>query len=208
MIGLRPVLMALSVVRLLLAVLAIPLAPALYRDHFVVLVLMRPTKEVFLAAGFLMRDGDVSLPPVVVAAIPLFLPGVWLFYFLAQAYSKEISDAKLPWIAGRILPAARIKHTAAALKRVGARFVFLGRLAAFPSSVVAAASGVARISLRDFLVADALGALTSLAIVLGAGYLLGEAHDEAGPWLTAAGVVVLAGIGIALGRYLRSASGD
>jgi membrane protein DedA with SNARE-associated domain len=175
----------------------------LYRNHFAVLVLMRPTKEVLLAAGFLVRRGDVSILHVAVAAMPLLLPGVWLFYFLGQAYSHEIRHARLPSIAGRLLPADRIKRIATALRREGPRFIFLGRLAAFPSSLVAAAAGIGRIGLRPFVAADAAGALTSVVLLLGLGYALGEAYDEAGRWVTALGVAALFVLVFALGRRLR-----
>lgn len=193
--------------RLALELLAIPLAPLLFKDHFVLLVLMRPTKEVLLAAGFLLREGDVTLPPVLLALLPLFLPGVWLFYVLAQAYAREISQARLPWLVGRLLPPKRIKAIAKAVQKHDTRVVFLGRLAAFPSSVVAAAAGAAKVDVRRFLAADLAGALVSLVILIGAGYGLGEAHDEAGPFITAVGVAALVALAIGLGRYLRNMDG-
>ena len=44
----------------MLGIVAILLAPALFDDHFVVLVLLRPTKEVLLAGGFFLRQDDVE----------------------------------------------------------------------------------------------------------------------------------------------------
>lgn len=199
-------LIGLAGLRVVLAVVAIPLAPILYEDHFAILVLMRPTKEVLLAAGFFIREGDVSLLPVIVASLPLLLPGVWLFYLLAQAFSSEIRRARLPWLAGRLLPPKRIREVAATIERHGARFILFGRLAAFPSSVVAAAAGAARVKPRLFLLVDTAGALLSLALLVGVGYGAGEAHEEAGPWVTALGVAVVVALAIGLGRYLRRMS--
>src|SRR3954467_6897837 len=93
--------------RAVLGIVAIPFAPALYRDHFVLLVLLRPSKEVLLAAGFLIRDGRVQLLPVLLAAIPLAILGVWHFYVLGQAWAKEISDDNMPRLARRLLPPKR-----------------------------------------------------------------------------------------------------
>ncbi len=191
-------------VRLGLGVVAIPLAPFLYREHAVVLVLLRPTKDVLLLMGFLLRRHDVSLMAVLFAAVPLALLGVWHFYFLGKAYSREIKDADLPGMAGRLLPPERISALADSVEEQGLRLVFLGRLAAFPSAMVAAAAGSAQVPTRPFLVADGLGALVSVVEVLGAGYLLGDAYDRAGPWLTIAGVVVLALMAVLLGRNLRA----
>jgi membrane protein DedA with SNARE-associated domain len=188
----------------LAALAAVPLAPALYEEHFVLLVLLRPTKEVFLAGGFLVERGDVALLPIVLAALPFLVGGVWLFHALGRGFRDEIEGADLPWIAGRLLPPERIKAVGDAVEDGGPRLVFLGRLAAFPSTLVAAAAGTGRMELRDFLVADGLGALTSMSVALTLGYLLGEAYDTAGPWLTGVGVVALAAMALLLGRRLRA----
>src|SRR5215213_4804128 len=85
----RPLLLALAVARGAVSLVAVPLAAVLWRDHFVLLVLLRPTKEVLLAAGFAVREGDVSLPMVLLAAVPLLVVGVWLFFSLGRAFSDD-----------------------------------------------------------------------------------------------------------------------
>lgn len=179
-------------------------APWLYREHAAVLVLLRPTKDVFLFAGFLSREGDVSLPVVVVAALPFLLGGVWLFFALGRAFADDLEDADLPGLAGRLLPKRRLDHLRQVLDDRGMRVVFLGRLAAFPSSLMAATAGAAGVAWKDFLIADTAGALVSLAVVVGIGYGLGEAYDEGGAWVTGGGVVVLVVLAIVVGRALSS----
>ena len=49
------------------------------------------------------------------------------------------------------------------------RVVFLGRLAAFPSTLMAAAAGSSGVSWRAFVIADTAGALVSLGWLLGLG---------------------------------------
>ena len=46
-------------------------------------------------------------------------------------------------------------------------------------------------------------AITASEFLVVAGYALGAAYKEAGPWLTAVGVVVLVGLMVAVGRWLR-----
>jgi len=204
----RPALLTGAAVRAVLAIIAIPLAPALYRDHVAVLVFLRPTKEVFLFAGFAVREGDAWLPVIVLAALPILLVGVWLFYGLGRAFKDELADADLPGIAGRLLPKKRIDEMRDLLEEKGSRVVFFGRLAAFPSTLMAAAAGASGVSWREFVVADTAGALVSMGALLGVGYALGEAYDEAGPWVTAVGALVLAALLVVLGRsLLRSGSG-
>lgn len=199
----RTVLLWLATARAVLGVAAIPLAPFLYREHFAVLVLLRPTKEVLLAAGFLIRQGDVHPVVVVLAALPLMLGGVWQFFALGRGFSDELRSGEgLPKLAQRLLPPERVKKLCGVLDRKGTRLIFLGRLATFPSSLLGTAAGTAGMRTWKFLRADALGVLVGMAEVLLAGYLLGQAYKTAGPWLTAVGVVALLGMLFVLGRSL------
>ena len=195
--------MGLGAVRVLLGIVAIPLAPALYEEHFVVLVLLRPTKEVFLAGGFLARRGDVNIAMVVVAAIPLAIFGVWLFYVLGRAYSGSIKQNKLPGLAGRLLDPQRIKRFEDALEDRGPKLILLGRLAVLSSAAVAAAAGAAGLEPRRFLPFDLAGGLLSIAYTIAAGYVLGEAYEQAGPWITVVGVIAFMGFAYLLGRSLK-----
>jgi membrane protein DedA with SNARE-associated domain len=170
-----------------------------------VLVLLRPSKEVLLLAGFLAREGDVGLPVAVAAALPLLLGGVWVFFALGRSYEESI-DEERGGLAGRLLPADRVSGLADAVRDRGSKLVFLGRLAAFPSTLLAAAAGGSGMSTRRFIVADLAGALLSMSALMGAGYVLGEAYEEAGPWVTAVGAVVLAVAVVVLGRSIKRAA--
>jgi membrane protein DedA with SNARE-associated domain len=187
-----------------LSLLAIPLAPALYKDHFLGLILLRPTKEVLLASGFQIRIGHLNIFEVYLAAIPMSILGTWIFYWLGREFSDEIRDCdQLPGIAGRLLPAKRIQQSCSLLEHKGTKVVFLGRLAVFPSSLMAAAAGASDMDQRDFLVADGLGGLVAITEVVVAGFLLGEAYERAGTWLTVVGSVMAIGLLVAFGRWLR-----
>lgn len=196
-------LLGLAALRAVLFVVAIPLAPVLYEDHVELLVLLRPTKEVLLFAGYRVREGDASYPLVLLAALPLVLFAVWIFHALARSYRDDLKDAELPGIAGRLLPRKRIQQLCEVVGERGWPVVFLGRLAIMPSTLVAAAAGTTDMRTRTFLLADAAGAIVSTVVVAGAGYALGEARDEAGPWLTALGAAALLGLLVLLGRRLR-----
>lgn len=200
---LRRFLVGLAVVRFVVGLCAIPLAPFLYREHFVVLVLMRPTKEVLLAGGFLVRLGDVALLPIVVASLPLTVFGVWHFYWLARLYRREIGSGKMPNLVRRVLSPDRIKKMRALLDKRGLPLVFLGRLAVFPSTIVGAAAGSGRMRPRPFLLTDGIAAVVSIVEVLAAGFVLGEAYERAGPWITAIGVVALIAVALIVALSLR-----
>ncbi|HEX2851237.1 MAG TPA: VTT domain-containing protein [Acidimicrobiales bacterium] len=192
--------------RAVLAAVAIPLAAFLYRQHFVVLVLLRPTKDVLLAAGFLLRRGKVNPFEIVAAAVPLMVFGVWLFFLIGRAYHEQILTGEgLPRWSRRLLPHEKIQSVSEVLEKRGAPLIVLGRLAAFPSTLVAAAAGASDMRARTFVLADALGAALSIAEVVVAGYAFGEAYKKAGPWVTGAGVVVLIGLLLLVGRHLKKA---
>ena len=205
----RRILIVLAALRGILAVVAIPAAPLLYEGHFLWLVLMRPTKEVFLFGAFLSRKTEEPglLLKVVIAGLPLAVAGVWLFYYLGRMYSKEIQNGDLPGVAGKVLPPQRIKAHAKILKRKGAKLVFLGRLAAFPSSVIAATAGSSGMKSRQFLPADGFGALASIVEVMAIGYVLGDFFDPDDPvvsWtVTGAGILAAFGLMFLLGRFLK-----
>jgi membrane-associated protein len=205
---LRGGLLALAIVRIIIGIAAIPLAPFLYKEHFLWLVLMRPTKEVLLAAGFLIRLDKVWWVPVLAAAVPLAIFGVWQFYYLGRQYAEEIKAGKVGsgwtrWVADRVLRPKRVQAMQRLLKSKGMKLVFLGRLAVFPSSLVALAAGSGNIKSRAFLPADAIGGLLSIVEVMGAGFVLGEAYEEAGPWITVVGGAVLVVVAVIIARGLR-----
>lgn len=198
-------LVALAVLRAIAYVVAIPLAPVLYHEdeRIALLVLLRPAKEVLLLAGYVARDDGVEVLVLsVVASIPLLVLTVWLFFFLGRAYRSEIEDAELPGIAGKVLPSERIADLQEGLRQRGRSFVVLGRMAMLPSTLVAAAAGSAGMHTVEFIVADTIGAAASLVVVLGAGWLLGEAYETAGPWLTGLGALAFLAAMVLVGRQL------
>jgi len=207
--NLRQILLWLAGVRVLLGIAAIPMARFLYERHFLLLVLMRPSKEVILAGAFLAkkRSDPGLLLQIVLAAIPLTILGVWHFYYLGRAYASEIKRGDLPGIQGRLLPTDKIHKLQKVLKKKGTKLVFVGRLAAFPSALVGAAAGSSDMKSAKFLPADGLGALAGLAEVIAAGYLFGSIFNPKDPrtsWIiTGLGVAALFGMFFLLGKYLN-----
>ncbi|MCA1831328.1 MAG: DedA family protein [Actinomycetota bacterium] len=196
-------LLALSVVRIALGIVAIPLAPALYRKHYLILVLLRPTKDVLLFGGFLARQHKVNLLHIVAAAIPLAILGVWHAFAVGRAHKKEIRAGKIPGIGAHIIHVKRVKTMQKVLKKKGAKLVLIGRLAVFPSAALGMAAGASGMRAREFMGVDLAGGLISVAEALGAGFILGGAYKSGKHWITFAGVAALIAFGILLGRYIR-----
>lgn len=200
----RTTLLWLAGIRIALALLAVPLAPVVYKDMFLLLVLIRPSKEVLMAAGFFISRGDLNVWAVLIAALPLHTLGVWQFFALGRAFETDLRAHALKPPANRILPQRRIDKLDVLLEHKGDRLVFYGRLAAFPALFLAAAAGASRMTFRRFVAHDGLGAALSFAELVAAGYALGTAYDEAGLGFAVAGgalfVIALAVFGRLLAR--------
>jgi len=202
----RPVLVALAGVRAVLGIVAIPLAPTLYHDHFMWLVLLRPTKDVLLLAGFLLRDGSIGLLPLLAATVPLILGGVWLFYALGRAYADELSgksSSALPHLVRRILKPDRVRSLGDVLTHNRRIAIIGGRLSLFPSSALAAAAGMSNMPPADFLPLDAVGAALSIVEVLTVGYLLGSAWEQGSRPLTVVGLLTFIVVLAVIGRWIK-----
>jgi membrane protein DedA with SNARE-associated domain len=203
----RRLLIGVTAVRAVLGIVAIPLAPSLYHNHFILLVLLRPTKDVLLFGGFLLRDGSIGLVPLLVAAVPLVVGGVWIFYALGHAYVDELSGKSsngLPRVVRRILKPDRVRAMGGVLAANRRVAILGGRLSLFPSSALAAAAGAGDMPPRDFLPLDGLGAALSLVEVLVVGYALGSAWERGSRLLTIAGLVVFVAILVVVGRWVRN----
>lgn len=166
------------------------------------LVLLRPTKETLLFAGYSVHDHRVSLPVAIVAALPMLLLGVWQFYALGREYRTDLKKKDLPGLAGRVLPRKRVRKLQDAIDKRGRIVIFLGRLAAMPSSLIAAAAGASGFDRRTFLAVDTGGALASLTLMFGLGWALEDAYETAGPWLTGLGLAALVAAAVVIGRSL------
>ncbi|MDQ1436937.1 MAG: associated Golgi protein [Acidimicrobiaceae bacterium] len=188
----KHLLLWLAAVRLVAGAVALPLFPFLYRRHFVVLALLRPSQIVLLAGAFLARQGDVFLPTVLLAAVPLQVLAIWLYFALGRAWSEDIDgDDELPFVAARLLNRDQIRRLRDVLERKGARLVFLARFAIFPTGLLSATVGASDMEPRRFLWADGAGLALSTAASVGAGYVLGVAYGGARPWVVAVGVAGL-----------------
>jgi len=190
-------------VRVLLSLAALPLTPLLLRDGLATLLVLRPAREFLVLGGYRVRADQMELLVVVLAVLPMLLLGNWVFFGLGRAYRDDL-DHELPdWLRRSVDPrqVARLRRV---LARRGTLLVVLARLAIFPVTLLAAASGASPLRTRRFLLADTLGATLSIALYVGIGHALGSAYDSAGLWIALLGVTGLVAILLVLGRALRA----
>lgn len=200
----RP-LVALSALRYVVPILALPLVPVLTPDDVGLLTLLRPGKEILLLAGGLTRTQ--STPGILVAFLaylPLMVGGVWAFFGLGRAYADDLRTGDGPEWLSRAVPPDKLEVAQRVLARRGPVVAFIGRVALMPPTIVAAAAGVSDVSTRAFLLADLVGAVVSFGAVFGIGIALGEAYERGGPWVTGAGVVLVVVAAMLVSRWLQA----
>jgi membrane protein DedA with SNARE-associated domain len=203
--GWRRLAVGAAVARYAVPLLALPLIPLLITDRLPVLVLLRPTKDFLLLGGGQRRVlGEPSVVLLLAAYLPLMLFGVWAFYAVGRAYRDQLRAGTGPDWLRRTIPPDKLEIAQAVLAKRGPAIAILGRLAALPPTMIAAAAGVSDVDTRRFLAADAVGALAAFGMVVAAGYALGRAWEEGGIWLTVAGLVLFVALIALLTRWLRA----
>lgn len=202
---LRRAVLALAVVRYLVPIVAIAAVPALLAsERTLLLVLVRPTKEFLLLGGGLLRtQGEPSALALFVAAAPLMIVGTWVFFALGRLYGEDLRRGDEPaWLA-RMLPPDALTTAQRVLERRGPTIAVLARVAALPSTIIAAAAGTSNVRALGFLAADLVGALLAFAAMVGAGVALGDAYRRGGVWLTVVGVAVVVVLISLVTRWVR-----
>lgn len=194
-----------AILRYAVPLAAIPLIPFLLRERIVLLVALRPTKEFLLLGGGQARVvGEPPVAALFAAYLPLMVVAVWAFFIVGRAYRTTLRDGEGPRWLHRAVPPAQFEIAQRVLARRGPTIAVLGRIAALPPTVMAAAAGASDVSARRYLAADVVGALVAFALAVGAGYGLGQAYERGGVWLTAAGVALLVALLLLLTRWLRA----
>ena len=183
----------------------IPAIPVLLlQERITLLVLLRPTKEWLLVGGAFFRVQGAPSPWLLLAAFtPLMIVVVWFFFLAGRAYQATLRAGTGPRWLRRALPPDKLDLAQRVLVRRGPMVAVLGRLAAMPPTLLAAAAGVSDISWRRYLAADLAGALVAFTGVVAAGYGLGEAFERGGVWLTAIGVGGFVLLVVLITRWIR-----
>jgi membrane protein DedA with SNARE-associated domain len=188
---------------------AIPLAaigaiPFLLVNDITLLVLLRPQKEFLLVGGGQSRFlGEPDLLLLFLAFLPLGLLAVPAFFVVGRAYRGALESGDGPSWLHRAIPPKQLDLAQRVLARRGPSIALLGRIAALPPTVLAAAAGLSDVDWRRYLFADAIGAVIAVSATLAVGFALGRAYEDGGPWLTGIGVVLFFGLILLFTRWLR-----
>jgi membrane protein DedA with SNARE-associated domain len=194
-----------AVLRYAIPLAAVPAIPWLLTRNIALLVLLRPQKEFLLLGGGQSRYlGEPDIWLLLAAYIPLSVLPIAAFYLVGQRYQHVIGTDDAPRWLTRILPPQQIDLGVRIMARKGPLIAILGRLAALPPTMLAAAAGLAATPMRRFLLADAFGAFVAFVLVVSVGWALGRAYADGAMWLTFAGVALFVAMLTALTSWLRA----
>jgi membrane protein DedA with SNARE-associated domain len=166
-----------------------------------------PNELVLAWAGYLARQGEISVWRVLLVAIAADQAGSLLFYTLLRTGGRALAERYGGWV---FLTPARLGRAEAWMGRVGAVGYFVGRSLPVLRIYTSGAAGLLRLAYRVVLPAGLLASLVWTATFLGLGMAIGEPTKEwVSGWHLHTGVVtaiVLAGIvlSLALAHLLRS----
>lgn len=200
----RRVLLGLAIARYVVPIAALPLIAVWLPERVNLLMLVRPGREIQLAAGgFARTTGEPNLFITFLAFLPLMVGGVWVFFWLGRAYQRELTEGRgADWL-NRVVPPEIFAQFRRLLVRRGPMLAFLGRIGALPPTIMAAAAGTSDVDTRRYLMADFAGAVVGFTMTVGVGWLLGGAYQAGGWWLTGLGLVLFLAVITWISNWLR-----
>ena len=155
-----------------------------------------PSEIILPLAGFTASRGDFTLAEALLWATAGSLVGALVLYALGALLGLE----RLRRIAGRLplVEVSDVDKTAAWFRRHGPKTVLFGRLVPIFRSLISIPAGVSRMHLALFVALTALGSATWNALLVLAGYLLGENWHAVEPYADVLQYVVIAAVVIAV----------
>ena len=187
-------------------------APAGYLGLFLLVVgtgagLPLPEDAAVLAGGYLVARGVTRLGPTIAVALVAVLLGDAFLFFIGRRLGPKLLARG--WVARRVTP-ERLEQARAFVQRRGVVAVLVGRFVMGLRVAIFLAAGALGLPWSRFLVANALGALVGvpLLVLLGrwAGPRLDGVAATVGEVRLGLLVVAIVGLGIVVQRRRRGAA--
>ena len=150
--------------------------PSPYMGIFLLLILGTlglpfPEDTTLVLSGFLMAQDIIQSLPAFLLIYPTLLMTDFLLYWIGKRYGRRVVEQK---IFHRIMSLNRHLKLEGKFRKWGIWVVFCGRPLLGVRAQIFLAAGVMRMPARKFLLADALSALITMAIMIGIGYFGGS----------------------------------
>jgi membrane protein DedA with SNARE-associated domain len=126
-----------------------------------------PEDTTLMLGGFLMAQDIIRSLPALFIIYPTLLMTDYLLYWIGKRYGRRVVEHK---IFRRIMSPNRLLKLEGKFRRWGIWVIFFGRHLLGIRTQIFLTAGVMRMPARNFLLADALSALITMAIMIGIGY--------------------------------------
>lgn len=154
-----------------------------------------PSELIMPLGGFLASQGSMNLAGVVAAGTLGSVLGAMLLYgfgwWFGEQRLKSFADRHGRWLT---LSRKDVERASTWFARHGTWAVFACRLIPGMRSLISIPAGLKHMNFLKFLVATALGSLAWTALLVYAGYALGENFEQVGHYVGPVSDAVIAGI--------------
>ncbi|NBE54396.1 DedA family protein [Streptomyces boluensis] len=164
-----------------------------------------PSEVILPLTGFAAGQGVLSLASALLWTTLGSVVGALALYWIGRLFGRDRMHAiwaKLP-----LVKTSDLERTEAWFAKHGTKAVFLGRMVPIFRSLVSVPAGVERMRLPIFLALTTLGSLIWNAVLVLAGYWLGDQWDLVETYVGVASkavlVLVVAALALYLGNRLR-----
>jgi membrane protein DedA with SNARE-associated domain len=126
-----------------------------------------PEESTLVLAGYFVRQGDLRFPAVLLVGIVSAIAGDNLGYWIGRRYGQEALKRYGQWV---LLTPARLEGARRLATRYGGWGVFSARFITGLRFMAGPVAGSTGLQPRTFLVANALGALVYVPMMVAVGY--------------------------------------
>jgi membrane protein DedA with SNARE-associated domain len=176
-----------------------PVAPSLVGSHPVLLEFLRGSPASMITAGGLVRTGHASIVLAVLAGLAGCIMFDWLYWWAGERWGQRAIDLV---VEGRPRTASHVVRLQGAMHRRGSIIVLVSYLLPLPTVVIDVVAGWAGMSLRRFLILDAISALFWVAGMVGLGYAIGQPAVDAAATVSRYGLYI--GLAIVAVIFVRA----
>lgn len=161
-----------------------------------------PSEVILPMAGFAARLGELSVLSAIVWTTAGSVLGAWMLYALGAWLGHD----RIRHIVSRmpLMDGEDVDKTRDWFAQHGNKAVFFGRMLPLFRSFISIPAGIERMNLAVFTALTLLGSLIWNSVFVLAGYLLGANWHRIEPYASALQYVVLAGVIVGVGWFLRS----
>ena len=136
---------------------------------------------------------ELSVGAATIGSVAGALGWYWVGWWLGLERLKSWAAKHGRWIT---LSPEEIERADAWFDRHSGKSVLIGRLIPTIRTLISVPAGISGMTLRRFLLFSTLGTAAWSALLIGAGYLLGEQYESVGNWLNPVSNLVAAGLGL------------